>query len=288
MDLLNVDGMAASVRTYGAGEPIVALHATASSGDQWQSLALAMPGGFQVLAPEFYGHGSTSPWPGQRAFTLSEDVEIASAVVRRQAWPVHLVGHSYGGAVALRVALEQPERVRSLTLIEPVAMHLLKLGDARDRRLYVEVDQLAADMAGGVLTGHYQDAMRCFIDYWNGEGAWWRSSESRRESLGRMAGSTLLHFIAVAGELTSLAAYRRIRVPTLLLRGRQTRKSTERVTELLARNIRGASSVVVEGAGHMLPLTHPELVNAAVSGHILEYSARDQRPGERPQHASAA
>ena len=92
--------------------------------------------------------------------------------------PIHLVGHSYGGAVALRFAMQQPERLRSLVLIEPVAFHLLR-DEAPDpanrlplqrgdggRRPCVEGRGRAA------TTGR---AMARFVDYWNGEGAWLRT-----------------------------------------------------------------------------------------------------------------
>lgn len=276
METISINGTTVSYRLYGSGEPVVALHSTAGSSGQWESFGLGVSRRFQVAAPDFYGHGHTAPWPGKQPFSLSGEVALARAVVEKCSQPVHLVGHSYGGAVALRLALEQPERLRSLTLIEPVSIHLLKLGTPRDRRLYAEIDQLAAEIARGVLTGHHDAAMRRFVDYWNGDGAWQRMRESRRAELCGLSGTALLNFNAISNDLTPLAAYRRIHLPTLLIRGRQTRTVTARITDLLAASLRDASSVIVENAGHMLPLTHPELVNATISGHIMEYAATEQ------------
>ena len=91
--------------------------------------------------------------------------------------PIHLVGHSYGGAVALRFAMQQPERLRSLVLIEPVAFHLLRdeAPDPANRHLFGEVTELAGLVSPAPLpSGDYRCAMARFVDYWNGEGAWLR------------------------------------------------------------------------------------------------------------------
>lgn len=287
METISFDGTTVSYHLYGCGEPVVALHSTAGSGRQWEGLGLGLSQKFQVMAPDFYGHGQSAPWHGRQTFSLPDEAALVRAAMARFSKPVHLVGHSYGGAVALHLVLEQPERFRSLTLIEPVSVHLLKLGEARDRRFYAEIDQVAADIARGVLTGHHDAAMRGFVDYWNGNGAWDRLRESRRGELRGLAGTTLLNFSAISNNLTPLAAYRRINLPTLLIRGRNTRSLAARITDLLAANLRDVSSVVVENAGHMLPLTHPELVYAAISGHIMEYSAVGQS-GFGDQRAFAA
>ena len=287
MKTTNIDGTTVSYRLYGCGEPVVALHSTAGSGGQWERLGLGISRKFRLMAPDLYGHGHTGSWHGRQAFSLSREAALVRAVMEQFSQPVHLVGHSYGGAVALRLALEQPERFRSLTLIEPVSIHLLKRGDHRDRRLYAEIDDVAEEVARGVFTGHHDAAMRRFIDYWNGNGAWERMRERSRGELRGLAGTTLLEFNAISNDLTPLAAYRRIDLPTLLIRGRETRSVAARITDLLAANMRDVSLVVVEGAGHMLPLTHSELVNAAIGGHIMEYSATAQ-PDFGNRRANAA
>ncbi len=85
-----------------------------------------------------------------------------------------------------------------------------------------------------------------------------------------------MQFAALANDLTPLAAYWRISLPTLFIQGRQTRSVSARITDMLASHLRGASRVVIEQAGHMLPLTHAELVNAAIGGHIMEYTGSAQ------------
>jgi pimeloyl-ACP methyl ester carboxylesterase len=78
------------------------------------------------VALDLYGYGESDSWPGNGPFTLTAEAALADAVLPTGNGLIHLVGHSYGGAVALRFATQYPERLRSLVLIEPVAFHLLR------------------------------------------------------------------------------------------------------------------------------------------------------------------
>jgi pimeloyl-ACP methyl ester carboxylesterase len=79
-------------------------------------------------------------------------------------------------------------------------------------------------------------------------------------------------------EPTPIAALRRIDVPTLLLRGSASPLPTRRIAELLAEALPNARLRTIEGAGHMLPLTHREAVNAAIAEHLFRSPAGRQRP----------
>ena len=131
MPRIELNGARVAYADTGSGETALLLHATASSGAQWQTLTDALRAGCRVLAPDLYGYGETDPRPGDGAFALADEAALVNAILARSSGPIHLVGHSYGGAVALRFAVQQPERLRSLILIEPVAFHLLR-DDAPD------------------------------------------------------------------------------------------------------------------------------------------------------------
>ena len=107
-------------REAGDGEWVVCLHASTSSSRQWRELMAHMGTSHRILAPDLAGHGRNG-WHGN-GDAVEEDVRLLEALVG--ASPAHLVGHSYGGAVALRYALRYPQRVLSLSLYEPAAWHL--------------------------------------------------------------------------------------------------------------------------------------------------------------------
>jgi pimeloyl-ACP methyl ester carboxylesterase len=264
----------------GSRETVLLLHSSASSAAQWRSLAEMLQAGCHVLAPDLYGYGETGPWRGDAPLRLADEVALAEAVLPRSHGPVHLVGHSYGGAVALRFAVERPERLQSLTLIEPVAFHLLRDAprDSADRALFREVAAIATCLAIAAARGDEASGMAEFVDYWNGVGAWTQMKPEQRAALACRAAKVTLDFEATMAEPTPIAALRRIDIPTLVLRGSASPLPTRRIAELLAEALPNARLRTIEGAGHMLPLTHREAVNAAIAEHLFCSPAGRQRP----------
>ena len=152
---------------------VIALHCSGGSASQWCHLAEALGGRYEVAAPEHYGAQDTGPWGGEHAFTLDDEAVRSIALIDRcDDDKVHLVGHSYGGGVALNIALARPDRIASMVLYEPSAFHLLRHLGERGAEPYAEITGVARDICQGVVTGDYRGAVAAFVDYWNGPGAW--------------------------------------------------------------------------------------------------------------------
>jgi len=126
MSNFQISGSRVEYLELGSGDPVVLLHSSGSSATQWRSLAERLGERYKVIAPNLYNYGGTSQWPGRRPFHLECEAEIVLALLKRVNKRAHLVGHSYGGAVALHVAGLRRDLLQSLTLIEPVAFHLLR------------------------------------------------------------------------------------------------------------------------------------------------------------------
>jgi pimeloyl-ACP methyl ester carboxylesterase len=246
--------------------PVIALHCSGSSGRQWRALQEAR-GAAPVHAPDLIGSGSNPAWSGERPFDLSEEAGPILEAMRQGGGPAHLVGHSYGGAVALHVALREPALVASLTLYEPSAFHVLKDGEADARQAYREIAGVASACVTGLMCGDYAAAAERFMRYWGGPDAWNRlKPEARRQMLGSLP-TFVLHFRALLAETTRLTAFANLRMPTLLLRGERSPMAARQVTECLARAIPGAERRVLPGADHMAPLGRAEDVAALIAAY---------------------
>ena len=277
---IDYNGARIAYADTGSGETVLLLHSSASSSAQWRSLTETLQNSHRVLAPDLYGYGETDPWPGQGPFSLSDEAALVNAILARSSGPIHLVGPSYGGAVALRFAVQQPERLRSLTLIEPVAFHLIRdtPPDGTDSALFLEVMEIAALVRRATASGDYRGAMARFVEYWNGHDAWAQTKPEVRAAIARRMPKVALDFWATTTETTPRAAFRQIAVPTLVLRGARSPQPTRCIAELVADNLPEGRLQTIDGAGHMLPLTHKEAVNAAVAEHLLRSMAAGPRP----------
>jgi 3-oxoadipate enol-lactonase len=106
----------------GAAEPLVMLHPLALSGELWAPLAAELAGEFPVFAPDLRGHGGTS-WDRDEFSERDMAADLAQALDTLSMGPVHLLGMSMGGSVAMTFAGLYPDRVRSLTLADTTAWY---------------------------------------------------------------------------------------------------------------------------------------------------------------------
>jgi pimeloyl-ACP methyl ester carboxylesterase len=131
----------------GRGEPVVLLHGSGASGAQWCSLVERLAPRFRVLAPDLYGCGRIQGRDGAGPPRLGHEAAVVHALLDAlEGRPAHLVGHSHGGAVALHVARPRAARLRSLTVIEPVAAslpHPLSAEDGADATALREILEVA-------------------------------------------------------------------------------------------------------------------------------------------------
>jgi len=257
--------------TSGAPVPAVLLHSSASTANQWRDLEAVLAPERVVATPEQRGCGGAAPWRGERIFSLAEEAGPIIELIESAGGSSHLVGHSFGGGVALNIARRRPDLLTSLTLIEPTAFHLLQHGTDEDRAAYREVRSVADGIARSILTGHYRGGMARFVDYWNGHGSWDRMSPGRQDVLAERVAKLPLDFHALLHEEARPDDFRSMTVPTLLIRGTQSPRPAVRVAEMLHRTLPSRTMVKVAGAGHMVPLTHAPEVNPLIRDFIARH-----------------
>ena|SRR5215472_576876 len=254
-------------------QPVIALHCSGAGAAQWRQLRDVLDSRYNLIAPEHYGCESVGPWSGAHAFRLTDEAAVTVEIVDRADGKVHLVGHSYGGGVALRAAIERPDHIASLTLYEPSAFHLLKAIGGRGAAAFAEIAAVAAKVDQGVITGDYLGAAIYFVDYWGGPGAWTALRPSVQAALTRWIPKASLDFRALMDETTPASVYADLHFPVLIIRGEHAPAPTRVVAEILQALIPDNRLMVVTGAGHMGPLTHAAQVNAAILGHIAASEA---------------
>lgn len=251
-------------REAGSGPGVVCIHSNASSGSQWRSLMELLSPRFHVLAPDSYGAGKSPEWPVEDRITLADEVRLIEPVLDRAPPPLTLVGHSYGGAVALKAALMHPARVKALVLYEPTLFAVIEQEGPSPN----EADGIrdAVARAGVSLdAGNKDGAAEAFIDYWMGAGSWARTPEARKPAIADAVTKVRRWKHALFTEPTPIEAFRKLEVPVLLMTGKRSTASAHGVARILKVALPRVEHVEFEELGHMGPITHPDAVNGAIA-----------------------
>lgn len=265
---------------------VVMLHASASSARQWQALGeLLRARGREVHAIDLFGHGRREAWQGVAPMRLADEAAPIERLLEGLGG-AHLVGHSYGGALALKLASRRPSLVRSLVVYEPVMFSLLR-ADPDSQPLLQRVVGAAEAMRASVAQGRPDDAARRFIDLWSGDGTWAALAPDRQEAFAARMPVVLRHFDALFGDPFSAADLARLSMPLRLLFGARTVPAARRIASLIHAALPGARCKRLDGMGHMGPVTHAQAFNR----HLLELLAAGQparAAGERGASLAAA
>ena len=257
-------------REAGPGPGVIGLHANASTSGQWRELMELLAPRYRVLAPDAYGAGKSPRMPA-RGHSLRSEVALLEPVFARAGTPHFLVGHSYGAAVALLAAALQPCRVRAIAVYEPTLFSLVDAQAAPPNGVD-GIRVAAARAAAAAARDDVEPAARIFIDFWMGEGTWAAMPEARKPAVAQSVLNVGAWWEALAGEATPLAAFSAIDVPVLYLVGSRSPPSAHAVARVLVPALRKVRVVQLEGLGHMGPVTHPELVNAAIARFLDDVS----------------
>jgi len=226
--------------------PALFLHGSADSPRCWTGVVDAL--GLDDA------HVPALPEPPAGGAALASDLTWLDREVTRLGPPIDLVAHSYGALLALRYALTHPGNVRSLALCEPIAFHLLAgLPEA------AHIDALNAGFFGRLATGEEDSAQAGLVEYWNGPGSWAALSEGARSRLRARLRRTIAEVASGRDDTTTPGELSALEMPCLVLAGEHTTPASRAVCQRLA-DVVSAPYVLIRGAGHQAPRTHPAAV----------------------------
>ena len=240
------------------GEAALLLHCSLAHSGAWDGVARALAERLRLSAPDLVGHGrGPAPDPARDYHDQCTEVALGHLPPGRS----HLIGHSFGATVALRLALDHPERIASLTLFEPVLF-----AAARGRPGWSAHVASMAGIGPRLASGDAAGATRDFLAQWGG-GVPLEAMPSAQRSY-MIDRIWVVPASAPALEEDSarlLPRLGQLTCPVLLIEGETSPPVIAEIQSALAAAIPQARRAVIAGAGHMAPVTHPADVAGAIA-----------------------
>lgn len=248
------------------------IHCSLAHNGAWRGVQRGLDDQFDMLAFDLPGHGRSAEWhvpQGDHQDYQDSSVYVAEALLRKYTTgAVDLMGHSFGGTIALRLAQRSPDKVRSLTLFEPVLF-----AAANDHPSYAEnLAYMHGPFSDALQAGDRMEAARLFNVTWGRDADWRALPMALREDM-----ASRIHLIPAGRSVThedlhgqlAPGALEAVTVPVLLMEGERSPPLVAAVHDVLACRFPNVTRKLIKGAGHMAPITHASDVAAAIRHFAL-------------------
>lgn len=270
---LRVNGVDLSYLEQGTGAPVVLVHGAFSDLRYWEPQRQAVATQYRFIAYNFRYHG-TAPWPdeGQQYSVVTHAADLAAFLRQLNAGPVHVVGLSLGGLVAVLVAAEHPDLVRSLTVLEPgIRALLMDIPEAKP--VLDEWSKALEPVRTAAKAGDAVQANKLFFDWVNnqGAGAFDQQPEAIRQMCLDNARTIPLFFAAPPSPPISCATLGGVKAPTLVIGGEQSLRYFSLINEIVVRCTPGSRLVTIPKATHMMSYQNPAAFNEALLQFLAQH-----------------
>jgi pimeloyl-ACP methyl ester carboxylesterase len=179
---------------------------------------------------------------------------------------IHLVGHSYGGVVALAAALKDEFNIKKLTLFEPVAASVLKTFGYEDE--LKAITRFTEDYQKSFDDGEKYICARV-IDFWGGPGSFEIIPEHIQKAMDVMTKNNLRHWTLCMNEIFDSSEYKHLNIPVSLIHGSQSNSIAKLISSALNHQLPNSELHVIENASHFMITTHAEecveIINPSLS-----------------------
>jgi pimeloyl-ACP methyl ester carboxylesterase len=259
----------------GSGPAVVLLPGSCSTGAAWRPVIAAWGSQFRSVTTSLLGYGGTSERRTAGDPSISRNAEAMESVIRRAGGRVHLVGHSFGGLVALAVALRNRVSLASLVIIEAPAVDILR--ERREHRHYHAFRRMTDAYFADVAAGN-AEAIAAMIDFYGGAGTFASWPPRSRAYAVETMPVNILDWADAYGFPLSKALLATIRIPLLIVRGGASPQAVQRANALLGELSSNATLATIDGAAHFAIATHTSEIASRIAAHVHRAEAELKSP----------
>lgn len=253
----------------GTGPAVLFLPGSYSTTAAWRQVQRHLSPGYRLVTTSLNGYGGTTDTRTLQDCDIRHEVQVVQELVRHLGQPVHLVGHSFGGTVALAAALSHTVDIASLSLFEANPIPLIR--EHGGGRLYDETLRMSQAFEAAVNAGE-QDAPARIIDFWGGPGVFAAMPDAVKAYCRETATVNVLDWRSVTSEITTRDCAG-LDIPVLLVRGSEANPAMVAITDTLRDCLPDVRHFAVEGAGHFLITSHAPRCAELLSAFLDEVAA---------------
>jgi lipase len=241
---------------------VLALHPSLAHGGAFAGLDLP---DWDIIAPDMIGHGKARDWDGRGDLhNLCTRDAIDAAMGLAKTGPIDIIGHSFGATIALRIALERPELLRSIILIEPVLFAAARADEAPEYKDYMR-DHVYFDTL--LRSENALAAAQHFQSIW-GDGRDFSSApKSVQNYITKRIFLIAAQTQALHNDTAGIMGYLRLEslgMPVLMIQGSDSPPIIGAIMRSLTARLPNVQEITIQGAKHMVPITHPKATSQAI------------------------
>lgn len=241
----------------GSGRPIVFIHGSYATTSTWKKIVQQLANNHHCISIKLPGHCGMPDPNDFMAPSIDTELKIIESVIaeifEHKAPPIHLIGHSFGGVVALALALKGSVKIDELTLFEPVSTWVFDSVD--DHAMTQQVNTFIQDYRHGISKGEPYVCGQV-IDFWGGEGSFEPLPDFIKDGMVPLTANNNRHWTLCENTHNDRNALNTLTIPTRLVSGSASNAVAHAIVQHLSHELPNNKRYTIAGASHFLVTSH--------------------------------
>ncbi|MEZ5756776.1 MAG: alpha/beta hydrolase [Emcibacteraceae bacterium] len=234
------------------------IHGSFANANSWRKIIENLNGQNELMAINLPGHGGLIDPTDFDQPTLSPEFDVILDEIEKHQQKfddIHLIGHSYGGVVALEAALSLNLPIQKLTLFEPVYVSILKTYNHQPA--LKTVTEFVKDYEEAARKGE-ANACAKVIDFWGGSGSFDLIPDHIKTQMSFMTKNNLRHWKICNSISRKPDDYQSLELPVSIIHGGKSNQVAKTIAETLNNHLPHSRLEIIEPASHFMITSHPE------------------------------